>query len=61
MQASTETEKQHAKIEKELLAILYVCTEFDQYIFDRHVNAETDHQPLVTIIKKSTHNAAPIT
>ena len=55
----TETEKRYAQIEKELLALLYACTKFDQYIFGRHVNAETDHQPLVTIMKKTIHNATP--
>ena len=55
----TETEKRYAQIEKELLALFYACTKFDQYIFGRHVNAETDHQPLVTIMKKTIHNATP--
>ena len=56
----TETEKRYAQIEKELLALVYACTKFDQYIFGRHVNAETDHQPLVTIMKKTIHKATPI-
>ena len=55
----TETEKRYAQIEKKVLALLYACTKFDQYIFGRHVNAETDHQPLVTIMKKTIHNATP--
>ena len=55
----TETEKRYTQIEKELVALLYACTKFDQYIFGRHVNAETDHQSMVTIMKKTIHNAMP--
>ena len=55
----TETEKRYAQIEKVLVALSYACTKFDQYIFGRQVNAETDNQPLVTIMKKTIHNATP--
>ena len=52
----TETEKLYTQIEKELLALLYACTKLDQYIVGRHVNAETDHEPLVTIYNEENYS-----
>ena len=51
--ALADTETRHAKIEKELLAIVFACNKFDAYIYGREViNAESDHQPLEAIMKK---------
>ena len=55
--AMTETEGRYAQIEKELLAVLFACNKFDHYIFGRRVTVETDHQPLITIMKKPLHMA----
>lgn len=48
----TETERNYAQIEKELLSITFACRKFHQYIYGKHITIETDHQPLVTILKK---------
>ena len=56
--ALTETESRYAQIEKELLALVYACTKFHHYIYGRAVTVETDHQPLVTILKKPLHTAS---
>ena len=56
--ALTETESRYAQIEKELLALVYVCTKFHHYIYGRAVTVETDHQPLITILKKPLHTAS---
>ena len=49
----TQTEQNYAQIEKELLAIVYACEKFDQYIFGRsNVIVQSDHKPLETIFKK---------
>lgn len=47
-----ETQKGYAQIERELLAILFGCEKFYQYIFAKAFTVETDHKPLVSIIKK---------
>ena len=50
--ALTDTERNYGQIEKVLLALMYACQKFDSYIFGREFTAETDHKPLVTIMKK---------
>ena len=56
--AMTDTEQRYAQIEKELLAVTFACKRFHDYIYGRPVKVETDHQPLITIMKKPLH-AAP--
>lgn len=56
--ALTETESCYAPIEKELLAPVYACQKFHDYIYGRPVTVETDHQPLITILKKPIHSAS---
>ena len=56
--ALTVTERNYAQIEKELLAIVYACEKFDQYIFGKSdVVVESDHKPLETIFRKPVHSA----
>ena len=56
--ALTQTEQQYAQIEKELLAIVYAMERLHTYVYGRHVTVETDHKPLISIIKKPL-TAAP--
>ena len=56
--ALTETETRYAQIEKELLAVVFACTKFKNYICAKQVTVETDHQPLISITKKPL-SAAP--
>ena len=45
--ALTDTEKRYAQIDQELLAIVWYCDKFDQYIYGRDiVTIECDHEPL---------------
>ena len=53
----TETECKYAQIEKELLAVVFGCEHFHQYIYAKEVTVETDHRPLVSIITKSLDKA----
>ena len=54
----TQMEQNYAQIEKELLAIVYACEKFDQYIFGRsNVIVQSDHKPLETIFKKPIHSS----
>lgn len=51
--ALTTTQKNYAQIEKEMLAIVYACHRFDQFICGRKdVTVQTDHNPLINIFKK---------
>ena len=51
------TEKRCAQIEKELLAVVFGCNRFRQYIYGQPLTLESDHQPLETIMKKSLDKA----
>ena len=53
----TETEVNYAQIEKELLAILFGVERFEQCVYGRRVEIETDHKPLESIFKKSLLSA----
>ncbi|CAK1599497.1 unnamed protein product [Parnassius mnemosyne] len=49
----TDTQTRYAQIEKEMLAILFACEKFHQYIYGKSdVLIETDHKPLESIFKK---------
>ena len=51
--ALTECESRYAQIEKECLAIVFVCEKFDNHIFGRDmITVESDHMPLEFIFKK---------
>lgn len=50
----TETQVRYAQIEKEMLAIVFACEKFHQYIYGKQrVLIESDHKPLESIFKKS--------
>ena len=56
--ALTDTETRYAQIEKELLAIVWSCHKFDQYIYGRDtVHIESDHEPLQAVFKKPIHQS----
>lgn len=49
----TRTKRNYAQIEKEMLAIVFGCTRFDQIIAGSvKTIVKTDHKPLITIFKK---------
>lgn len=51
--AFTQTQKAYAQIEKEMLAIVFACVKFHQYIYAKNnVVIETDHKPLISIYNK---------
>ena len=43
----------YAQIGKELVAILFGVERFEQCVYGRRVEIETDHKPLESIFKKS--------
>ena len=50
--ALTDIETRYAPIETEMLAVVFVCRKFHQYIYGRSVVIETDHKPLQAISTK---------
>lgn len=45
-------------MEKELLAIVYGCEKFHQYVYGREITIDSDHKPLESIFKKPLHQAS---
>lgn len=49
----TDAQRRYAQVEKELLAIVFACERFHQYIFGKNdILVESDHKPLESIFKK---------
>lgn len=55
--ALTDCQRGYAQIEKELLAIVYECEKFHQYVYGKDIQVESDHKPLESIFKKPLHQA----
>ena len=55
----TVAEQHYAQIEKELLAIVFACQRFNQFIYGKQVTVESDHKPLEAIITKPLSQAPP--
>lgn len=55
--ALSDTEKNYAQIEKEMLAIVYALEKYHHYVYGREVIIHTDHKPLVNITQKSLAKA----
>ena len=53
----TDTETRYANIERELLAIVFACQQFNTYILGRPFTVESDHKPLEMIHQKSLASA----
>ena len=52
--ALTTTQKNgYSQLEKELLAIVFGCKRFHDYVYGKPVLVETDHKPLVSIFQKN--------
>ena len=55
----TPTETAYAQIEKELLAIVFGCQKFHQFIYGFNTKVQTDHKPLETIFVKPLCSVPP--
>lgn len=47
--ALSDCQRRYAQIEKELLAIVYGCEKFHQYVYGKVIQVESDHKPLESI------------
>ena len=54
----TPCEQKWAQIEKELLAIVFACSKFHQYVYGKEVHVESDHKPLEIIHRKPLESAS---
>ena len=51
----TTCQQNYAQIEKEMLAIVFGCVKFHDYIYGLpNIHVETDHKPLESILKKTS-------
>lgn len=50
----TPTQQKYNHIEKELLALTYGCERFHYYLYGRQFKIETDHRPLLGLLKKTS-------
>ena len=55
----TVAEVNYPHIDKELLVIVFGCEKFNPYVYGRPITVETEHSPLLSIFKKSIHQAFP--
>lgn len=55
----TPTEQNYAQIEKELYAVLFSVKRFHQYVYGKPIRVQSDHKPLVAILRKPLHVAPP--
>ncbi|XP_046557148.1 uncharacterized protein K02A2.6-like [Haliotis rubra] len=53
--AMTNSQRNYAQIEKEMLSILFGCEKFHYYLFGRNFKVRTDHKPLEVVFKKPLH------
>ena len=54
-----DTKTMYANIERELLAIVFTCQQFNTYVLGRYYTVESDHKPLEMIHQKSLASAPP--
>ena len=57
--ALSPAETNYAQIEKEMLAVLFACSKFHQYIYRFHTKIQSDHKPLEVIMLKPLHKVSP--
>ena len=55
----TNTHKRYAQIEKEMMAIEFGLHRFNQYIYGQTVTVETDHLPLLGVMRKPIADISP--
>ncbi|KAJ8335412.1 hypothetical protein SKAU_G00387540 [Synaphobranchus kaupii] len=55
-----ETERRYAQIQKESLGLVFGCEKFHGYVYGLPTfTAETDHKPLISIIRKNLNDMSP--
>ena len=55
----TETERRHAQVEKEALAVTRACKKLSNYLLGNKFLIETDHKPLVALLGSKQLDTLP--
>lgn len=55
----TTAEQNYTQIEKELLAIVFACERFHQFVYRNDIVVQSDHKPLEAIMTKPLSQAPP--
>lgn len=55
----TQSEQKWAQIEKELLAVVFACSRFHNFLYGREFVVESDHKPLESLIKRDIDDVTP--
>jgi hypothetical protein len=55
----SDTQQRYAQIEKEFLAIQFGVTRYHQYVYGQTFTVETDHKPLLGIMKRPIADLSP--
>ena len=58
-QSLTSSESNYAQIEKELLAIVFACDKFHQFIYEFPTKVHSDHKPLESIVTEPLCSVPP--
>jgi len=54
-----DTQRRYSQIEKEMMAVKFGLERFHQYVYGQPVTVETDHKPLLGIVRKSLNEISP--
>jgi hypothetical protein len=57
--ALTPTQQRYSQLEKEFLAVQFGLVRFHQYVYGQHVTVETDHRPLLGLLRKGLNELSP--
>ena len=53
------TQQRYAQVEKEMLAVQFGLERFHQYVHGQTITVETDHKPLLGIVRKPLNEVSP--
>ena len=56
----TETKPLYAQIEKEALTTAWACEKFPDFIIGKHIEIETDHKPLIRLLRSENLDRLPL-
>ena len=56
----TEAERRYSHLEKEALAITWMCEKLDFYLVGSQFQIETEHKPLVKLLEDSDLAGVPL-
>ena len=51
----TSVEQNYYHLERETLAIVFTCSKFNEYLYDKKIYVESDHKPLKSILNTPIH------